>query len=143
MEALSKLVYKACEVGLLEGFQVGNPLSRDLLVSHLLFEDDTLIFCRPCESDLGYLRCVLLLFEAMSGLKVNLSKSSLIPIGEIPNIQQLASFFDCGVSALPSMYLGLPLGASFKSKAVWDPAMKGFKKGLQGGNQRCYPKGEG
>ena len=94
MKAFSKLVYKACEAGLIGGFQVGNHRSRDLLVSHLLFANDTLIFCRPCESDLGYLRCVLLLFEAMSGLKVNLSKSSLIPIGEIPNIQQLASFFE-------------------------------------------------
>ena len=111
-------MYKACEVGLLEGFQVGSARSRGLLVSHLQFADDTLIMCRPCESDLGYLRCVLLLFEAMSGLRVNLSKSSIIPIGEIPNIHHLASFFDCGVSALPSIYLGLPLGASFKSIAV-------------------------
>ena len=141
MEALSKLLYKACEAGLLEGFHVGIHRSRDLLVSHLLFADDTLIFCRPCESDLGYLRCVLLLFEAMSGLKVNLSKSSLIPIGEIPNIQQLASFFDCGVSALPSMYLGLPLGASFKSKAVWDPVVERFQKRLAGWKSKMLSKG--
>ena len=44
MEALGKLVYRACEVGLLEGFHVGRSLSRGLLVSHLLFADDTLIF---------------------------------------------------------------------------------------------------
>jgi len=29
----------------------------------------------------------MMLFEAMSGLKVNLRKSELIPIGEVPNIQ--------------------------------------------------------
>ena len=107
-------------MGLLECFYIGSSLSRGLLVSHLLFADDTLIFWRPCESDLGFLRWVLLLFEGMSGLRVNLSKCSLILIGEIPNIYHLASFFDCGVSALPSTYLGLPLGASFKSKA-WGP----------------------
>jgi len=105
MEVLSKLVNKACEVGLLEGFQIGSSISHGLLVSHLLFVNDTLIFCRPYESYLGYLRCVLLLFEAMSGLRVNLSKSSLIPIGQIPNIHHSASFFDCGVSALHSTYL--------------------------------------
>ena len=75
---------------------------------------------------------MLLLFEAMTGLRVNLSKSSLIPIGEIPNIHHLASFFHCGISALPSIYLGLPLGASFKSKAVWDPGVERFQKRLVG-----------
>ena len=95
-------------MGLLKGFHVGNSHSPGLLVSHLLFANDTLIFCSPCESDLGYLRCILLLFEAMSRLKVNLSKSSLIPIGEVPNIHYLASFFGCEVGALPSSYLGLP-----------------------------------
>ena len=53
METLNKLVNKASEVGLLEGFHVGNFQSHGLLVSHLLF------------ADLGYLRCTLLLFEAM------------------------------------------------------------------------------
>ena len=57
-----------------------------------------------------YLRCVLLFFEAMSVLRVNLSKSSLLPIGEVPNIHFLASFFGCEVSALPSTYSGLLLG---------------------------------
>ena len=61
METLSKLVKKACEKGLLEGFYVGNSQSHGLLVFHL-FVEETLIFCGPCESDLGYLRCILLLF---------------------------------------------------------------------------------
>jgi len=50
MEALSKLVNKAYEVGLLEGFHLGNSQSHGLLVSHLLFADDTNLLwtmCRP------------------------------------------------------------------------------------------------
>ena len=66
---------------------------------------------------------MLLRFEVMSGLRVNLSKSALIPIGEVPNVHILACFFGCGVDYLPSFYLGLPLGASYKSKAVWDLEM--------------------
>ena len=77
----------------------------------------------------------------MSGLRVNLSKSSLIPIGEVPNIHLLACFFGCEVCALPSTYLGLPLGASFKSIAVWDPIVERFEKGLQGGSLKCCLKG--
>ena len=68
----------------------------------------------------------------MSGLKVNLAKSSLIPIGEVPNIHLLARFFGCEVCALPSTYLGLPLEASFKSIAVWDPIVERFHKRLAG-----------
>jgi len=98
----------------------------------LLFADDTLIFCKPEVSQLGYLRCILVLFEAMSGLKINLSKSVLILVGEVPELNYLAQFFGCGVDSLPSSYLGLPLGASFKSKAVWDPVVEWFRKKLAG-----------
>jgi len=92
-----------------------------MLISHLLFADDTLFICKPYESNIGYLRCILLLFEAMSGLKVNLAQSVLIPIGKVPDLHHLAQFFDCRVDSLPSTYLGLPLGASYKCKTVWEP----------------------
>jgi len=68
----------------------------------------------------------------MLGLRVNLSNTSLIPIREIPNIHHLALFFDCGVSALPSTYLGLPSATSFKSKAVWELVVERFQKRLIG-----------
>ena len=92
--------------------------SEGVLISRLQFANDTLIFCKPNESDLGYLKCILLIFEAMSGLTVNLAKSVIIPIGEVPNVNALAHFFGCRVDYLPTSYLGLPLGASYKSKAV-------------------------
>ena len=69
METLSRLVIKAGEEGFLNGFHISNPLSEGLVISHLLFADDTLVFCKPDESNVGYLRCILLLFEAMSGMR--------------------------------------------------------------------------
>jgi hypothetical protein len=77
MEALSKMISAAVHGGLLEGFIVGNAS-----FSHLLFADDTLIFCSVVPSQMHYLRTVFLLFEVASGLKVNLAKSILIPAGE-------------------------------------------------------------
>jgi len=77
----------------------------------------------------------------MLGLKVNLSKSSLMLIGEFPNIQYLASFFGCWVKALPSTYLGLPCGASFESKVVWDPVVERFQKRLVGWKSKMLSKG--
>ena len=81
----------------LEGFQITNARAESMLISHLLFADDTLFFWKPNESNLGYLRCILLLFEALIGLKVNLAKNVLIPIGEIPNLHQLAQFLVVGL----------------------------------------------
>ena len=132
---------KAIDAGFLEGFQITNARSESFLISHLLFADDTLFFCKPQESNLGYLRCVLLLFEALSGLKVNLAKSTIIPIGEVPDLHQLAHFFGCGVDSLPSTYLGLPLGAPYKSKIVWEPVIEKFQKRLAGWKSKLLSKG--
>jgi len=56
---LSKLIIKEVEEGFLIGFHISNPHSKGLLISHLLFADDNLVFCKPDESNLGYLGLVL------------------------------------------------------------------------------------
>ena len=42
--------------------------------SHLLFADDTLIFCKAKEEQLMYLCWLSMWFEAVSGLRANLEK---------------------------------------------------------------------
>ena len=59
-------------------------------------------------------------FEAMSGLRANLEKSELIPVGRVENVEELADEFGYKVGILPSTYLGMPLGAPFKSVGAWD-----------------------
>ena len=76
----------------MDDFLISIPNSEGLLISHPLFADDTLMFCKLNESNQGYLGCILLPFKAMSGLRVNLSKSALIPIGEVPNVDVSALF---------------------------------------------------
>jgi hypothetical protein len=78
MEALSRMISAAVRGGLLKGFKIG-----DVDFSHLLFADGTLIFCSAHSSQLRNLRNLFLLFEAASGLKVNLTKSNLIPVGHV------------------------------------------------------------
>ena len=69
-------------------------------------------------------------FEAMLGLKINLKKSEMIPIEELDNVEDLACEIMCKVGKLPSSYLGLPLGASYKSVVVWDGVEERFHKKL-------------
>jgi hypothetical protein len=49
---------------------------------------------------------LLLSFEAVSGLKINLDKSVLVPVGHVDNMDDLAGISGCGVSSLPLKYLG-------------------------------------
>ncbi|RVW35445.1 hypothetical protein CK203_097234 [Vitis vinifera] len=88
MEALSSLLRRVVESGFISGFKVRGGGGDGVLISHLLFVDDTLLFSDPCPDQLTYLAWVLLWFETSSGLKINLSKSELIPIGDVPNVEE-------------------------------------------------------
>ena len=57
-------------------------------------------------------------FETCFGLKINLEKSELIPVGEVPNLEEFAEVLGCKMGSLPSTYLGLPLGAPYKFSRV-------------------------
>jgi hypothetical protein len=45
MEALSKLFSITVQRGFLSGFSVGSGSNGEINISHLLFADDTLVFC--------------------------------------------------------------------------------------------------
>ena len=94
----------------------------------MLFVDDTLVFCEPSLDQMIYLSWLLLWFEAMSRLRVNLDKSELIPMGRVENVEELTHEFGCKFSTLPSSYLGLPLGARFKDVAVRDGVEERLRK---------------
>jgi hypothetical protein len=89
----------------------------------------------------GYLRCVLLCFEAASWLKINLSKSKLVPVGNLPNVDGLACIMGCRVSSLPLKCLGLLLGAPFKAKFIWDTILEKMERRLVGWKMLYISKG--
>ena len=61
-------------------------MEEDLSVSHLLFADDTVVFCDADPEQLLHLRMVLSCFEAVTGLGVNMGKSEVVPMGEVSNL---------------------------------------------------------
>ena len=69
-------------------------------------------------------------FEGISGLKINLDKSELIPVGRVLNVVKLAAIIGCKVGMLPTSYLGLPLGAAHNSVVAWDGVEERFRKRL-------------
>ena len=80
-------------------------------------------------------------FEAMSGLRINLNKSEIIPVGPIDIFAELALELGCGIGSFPTLYLGLPLGASHKATRVWDSIEERFRKRLASWKMQYISKG--
>ena len=110
-------------------------------VTHLLFADDTLVFCKDSREQLVYLSWILMWFVALSGLKINLSKSALLPVGSVENPKSLALELGCNLGSLPTTYLGLPLGAKHNSMRVWDGVEEKFMKRLALWKRQYISKG--
>ena len=108
MEALSRMLDVAASAGQFSGFFVGSTTGPSVMVSHLLYADDTLIFCDVDLSQIANLRAILVRFEEVSGLRINLGKYELVPVVGVHNLGALVGLFGCGQSSLPLKYLGLP-----------------------------------
>ena len=124
MEVLSRLLKKIEECNLIRGFHVGDVNAIGVRISHLLFADDTILFCDASREQLLSIRLVLSCFQAFTGLKVNVGKSEIVPVGEVNNIDARANILQCRVGKLPMKYLGMPLGTSFKTTAIWNPILE-------------------
>ena len=96
---------------LLRGFRADGRRGGGECVSHLLFADDTILFCDANVEQLLHVCLLLLCFQAVTSLKFNVSKSEMVPIGDVHNVHALAEILGCRVGSLPMTYLGMPLGA--------------------------------
>lgn len=65
-------------------------MRRGYASPHLLFADDSILFSDANTEQLLYIRLVLTCFEAATGLKVNLNKSEMVPVGEVEGLTALA-----------------------------------------------------
>ena len=89
MKILSRMLKRVEEEGFIKGFSVGADGLGGLSISHLLYADDSILICDTDMEQLMHIRLVLTCFEAVTGLKVNMSKSEMAPIGEVLNLPVL------------------------------------------------------
>uniref|UniRef100_A0A2N9IC54 Reverse transcriptase domain-containing protein n=1 Tax=Fagus sylvatica TaxID=28930 RepID=A0A2N9IC54_FAGSY len=138
IEALSRLLARAHDGGYISRFNVGRV--NHISISHLLFADDTLILCGAARDQLCHLKSVFVWFQASSGLKINLGKSELVPVGSVPDVE-LVAVLGCKVDTLPMSYLGLPLGSLFKDKTIWNGIVEKLELRLAGWKRMYLSKG--
>ncbi|KAL0463438.1 UNVERIFIED_CONTAM: putative mitochondrial protein [Sesamum latifolium] len=111
-EFFSSLIRKAESEGRLQGIVVFRQASR---ISHLLFVDDTLIFCQATTDAFSCIQNILLCFEWASGLQINTHKSAVVFSKNVDNVIQatLANILEVPVITKHDKYLGLPTVAGW------------------------------
>lgn len=107
VEALSQMMENAQNQNHYQGMKLARACPK---VSHLLFADDSLFFCRETLDDARCVATILNDYEGVSGQKVNLTKSA-ITFGKkiLPQIQgQIHAILQIHNSGGCGKYLGLP-----------------------------------
>lgn len=66
-------------------------------MSYLFFVDDTLICCKLKEEMILNLRCILLCFQALSRLNINLNKSEMVMLGRMGNGDWFPGVLGCNL----------------------------------------------
>jgi hypothetical protein len=76
----------------------------------LQYVDDTIFLLQDNPMYARNLKFVLVLFEQMSGLKINFHKSEILCFGKAEEMKNLyAEIFTCPIKNLPMNYLGIPV----------------------------------
>jgi Reverse transcriptase (RNA-dependent DNA polymerase) len=84
------------------------------------YADDTILILEAHAQTLGIVSTVLDNYALMSGLKINSTKSSFVPIS-MPQcfVQRIEHILHCTTTSLPLLYLGLLLSAKKLPKVAY------------------------
>ncbi|MCH80340.1 cysteine-rich receptor-like protein kinase [Trifolium medium] len=131
-EELNVMLKAAVDGGLYKGYLMGDTLDQQVHISHLQFADDTLLVGEKSWANIRVLKAILILFELISGLKVNFHKSLLIGVNIIDTwlVDAAAAALDCKIGRVPFMYLALPIGGNPRQLEFWSPLLNRIRKKL-------------
>lgn len=65
----------------------------------------------------------------------------IYPVNQVANLEELADILSCKTGSLPTTYLGLPLGASFKSSGIGNGVIEKMEKRLASWKMQYLSKG--
>lgn len=112
---LMKAVDKSLIGGLLTDFRDGG-------IVYLQYANDTILFSDCNESHLRNLKSCLVLFEQLSGMRVNFHKSEIIPMNlDSEGIHRISQIFSFPIGTFPIKYLGVPLHFETLRREIYNP----------------------
>jgi len=104
------------------GYRTGSVNST--VISHVQFADDMLLLGVKIWANVWAFRVVLVLFEAMFGLKVNFNKSMLVEVNIVDYwLVEATSDLRGSMGKVPFLYLGLLIGGDPRHLSFWDPVL--------------------
>ncbi|XP_071713391.1 uncharacterized protein [Rutidosis leptorrhynchoides] len=108
----------------------GSP-SSEFPIGRGLRQDDVLFMGEWSQSNASNLKLILDCFFRVSGLKINLLKSSLygVRVSQV-EVNQLAENIDCCPSSLPFHHLGLLVGYNMNKTENWNCVIDKARKRL-------------
>ena len=97
------------ENNLVVGYSFG--AHRHNFITHLQLADDTLLVGEKSWTNNKALKAILILFEAVYGLKVNFHKSVMVGVNINDSwLHEAALVLNCKHNCLPFLYMRLPIG---------------------------------
>lgn len=119
--AINVLSHKLNRDAVLNKFGL-HPKCKEVVLTHLSFADDMVIFTDGEASSLRGIISTLKEFQRESGLAINLSKSALYMGGKTTSdLKNKASQLSLPLDTLPIRYLGLPLTTKSMTRAEYEP----------------------
>ena len=134
-ECLNSLILKAANEGSIHGFASSR---RGPKLTHLLFVDDSLLFCRSTKSECQKVLEILAAYESMSGQKINKGKTSIFFSKSTTEAMRAAIKDTLRVSEIRhyEKYLGLHSLVGRHKKASFDYIKERVWRKLQGWEEK-------
>jgi hypothetical protein len=89
------------------------------------------------------MRVLLVLFENLSGLKVNFSKRQLVGVNVVTSwLSEAAMVLSCKVGSVPFVYLGLPIRGNARRLTFWEPLLNRINSRLSSWNSKHLSFGD-
>uniref|UniRef100_A0A8R7V5F8 Reverse transcriptase domain-containing protein n=1 Tax=Triticum urartu TaxID=4572 RepID=A0A8R7V5F8_TRIUA len=118
-DILQQLIIKANNDGLLF-----HPLCPHLPCPVLQYADDTLIIVKASPDATKHLKAILDDFAAATGLQINFSKTTFIPLNVTPGeAATLAADLATDIASFPQTYLDLPLSPHKLPPSAFQPVI--------------------
>jgi hypothetical protein len=116
------LVAKTLQGLIRECAQIKHPTDNNIPCAVLQYADDTLIILKGNTEGATGLRQVLDNFASISGLHINFSKSTLVPIHVSEQVvDSCVNILGCRREGFPQPYLGLPLSVNKLPMSAFNP----------------------
>lgn len=96
-DPLFPFLFSSCHGRPKQDIRVGTNDYDSVSVSHLLDAEDTFFFCEVKKLEMQYGNVTVLLFEALSGVHISISRS----VNEVAIVDKLAGILDYGICFFP------------------------------------------